>query len=235
LQKTGKKNHPSLLLSTLKLSLLFLTLAAIGICAHLGGLQDILEPAWADAHLRNPSSGTFTGSGILLYVALVALLSPIGVPRQALSALGGYAFGALPGTIFSSIGLIAGCTGSFLSSRLLARSLVQRRFGKRVQRLDAFVANNPFAMTIAIRCFPAGNNALTNLAAGVTAIPALAFIGGSAIGYLPQTIIFALLGSGMRIDPSWRILLSAVLFMLSTLLGFVLYRRFTKNQPFADE
>ena len=203
--------------------------------ARAFGLEDILGSDWADAHLRGPSQNELAGNRVLFYLALVALLSPLGVPRQALSALGGYAFGALFGTIFSSIGLVAGCAGSFCYSRLLAKSILQRRFGKRIQRLDAFLSHSPFVMTIAVRCFPMGNNALTNLIAGVTGIPAHAFISGSAIGYLPQTIIFALLGSGIRIDPVLRMSLSAALFALSTLLGFMLYRRFKGEQSLVIE
>ncbi|MDR2488342.1 MAG: VTT domain-containing protein [Desulfovibrio sp.] len=233
MRKAGDQAHPShsrLLHSTIKLGVLFLTLAGIGFFAHIFNLEDVLDPTWANSHLRDPSRETFTGGGILLYMLLVTLLSPLGVPRQALSALGGYAFGALFGVIFSSIGLIAGCSGAFFYSRLLARSFLQRRFGGRIQRLDAFLAHSPFIMTIAIRCFPIGNNALTNLAAGLTGIPASSFIGGSAIGYLPQTVIFALLGSGIRIAPLWRTTLSAILLIASSLLGFLLYRRFKGNQ-----
>ena len=223
------------LLPFVKLSVLFLTLTGVVIFARVFGLEGILDPTWADSHLHDPAQRDLAVGGIFLYIALVALLSPLGVPRQALSALGGYAFGALFGTIFSSIGLIAGCAGSFFYSRLLARSTLQRRFGKRIQRLDAFLSHSPFAMAIAIRCFPMGNNALTNLAAGVTGIPALPFISGSGIGYLPQTVIFALLGSGIRIDPVWRTSLSAVLFILSSLLGFVLYRRFKGGQAMDED
>ena len=224
-----------LFLPVLKLGVLFLTLAGVVVFARVFGLEHILEPSWADSHLRDPARGGLVVSGVLLYLALVALLSPLGVPRQALSALGGYAFGALLGVVFSSIGLVIGCAGAFLYSRLLARSTLQRRFGKRIQRLDAFLSHSPFAMTIAVRCFPMGNNALTNLVAGVTGIPALSFIGGSAIGYLPQTVIFALLGSGIRIDPAWRVSLSAVLFVLSSLLGFALYRRFRGEQAVVED
>ena len=233
--ENGGKNSLRLFLPVLKLGVLFLTLAGVVVFARVFGLEHILEPSWADSHLRDPAAGGLAASGVLLYLALVALLSPLGVPRQALSALGGYAFGALLGVLFSSIGLVIGCAGAFFYSRLLARSALQRRFGKRIQRLDAFLSHSPFAMTIAVRCFPMGNNALTNLVAGVTGIPALSFIGGSAIGYLPQTVIFALLGSGIRIDPTWRVSLSAVLFVLSSLLGFALYRRFRGEQAVVED
>ena len=81
------------------MSVLFLTLAGVVVFARVFELEGILDPGWADSHLRGPAQGGFISSGVLLYLALVALLSPLGVPRQALSALGGYAFGALWGSL----------------------------------------------------------------------------------------------------------------------------------------
>ena len=221
----------------LKIGVFFLTVVAVIIFVRVFDLESILDPAWADHHLRIASDGSLTGyagSGTLLYIAMVALLSPLGIPRQALSALGGYAFGAFFGAVWASVGLVIGCAGGFFYSRLLARAALQKRLGNRIQRLDTFLSCNPLGMAIAIRCFPIGNNALTTLAAGITSITAWPFIVGSGIGYLPQTIIFALLGSGVRINPVWRTVVSAVLFVAATGLGFLLYKKFKGEQSGLD-
>lgn len=212
------------LLPLFKAAFFFLSLAGLVAFVRIFDLQSVLDPAWADSHL-DFSSGGAAWKSALLYIALVAALSPAGVPRQALSALGGYAFGAAWGSLFASIGLVFGCAAGFSYSRFLGRESLRPRFGKRVHQLENFLAMRPFAMTMALRFFPMGNNALLNLAAGLTRIPAPAFIGGSAIGYLPQTVIFSLLGSGIRIDPLWRTLASAVLFILASLMGLILYRK----------
>lgn len=206
----------------LKGGILFLSIIAIIIFARIFDLSGILDPAWADVHLKDQGA-----TGILLYVALTAVLSSIpGVPRQAVSVLGGYAFGALFGTLWVSIGLTLGCAGGFFYARLLGRSALQKRFGPRIRTFDAFLSRSPFGMTVAVRFFPVGSNALTNLLAGITSIPPLPFISGSALGYLPQSVIFALLGSGIRVDPFWRTLTAALLFILASILGYVLYRRY---------
>jgi uncharacterized membrane protein YdjX (TVP38/TMEM64 family) len=59
-------------------------------------------------------------------------------------------------------------------------------------------------------------------------VRAISFIGGSTIGYIPQTVIFALLGSGFNVDLEFRIILSIVLFLASILLGFFLYRKYKR-------
>lgn len=201
----------------------FCSLVGVIALAHACDLKSILEPSWADSHLRG-NDAAYKAVG--LYVGLVAVLSPLGIPRQALSALGGYSFGALYGSIFASVGLVIGCSAGFFYSRFLARSVLYQRFGRHIRKLDSFLIRSPFAMAMAIRLFPMGNNALTSLAAGVTSIPPLPFIAGSAIGYLPQTVIFALLGSGIRIDPFWRVGMSALLFILASAFGLLLYKKF---------
>ena len=81
-------------------------------------------------------------------------------------------------------------------------------------------------MTFIIRSLPVGNNLMTNILAGVSRIPALPFFAGSCLGYIAQNFIFALLGSGVRVEPFWRTAISAGLFVVASLLGLWLYRRY---------
>lgn len=166
--------------------------------------------------------------GIVLFVALVTGLVSMGIPRQLLSFIGGYTFGALYGGLLTTLGVIIGCVLSFFYSRFMIQSLVQRHFGNRIHRLEVFLLQAPFSMALVMRLLPIGSNQITNLAAGMTRIPAAPFIFGSALGYLPQNLIFALLGSGARVDAASRTLLSAALFLVATLIGYLLYRRHRK-------
>lgn len=221
-------------------AVLFLTLAGLVLFVHVFDLQDMLDPPnWVQTHLT-PQQGeavstVATCKSIFLFIVLAAVLSPIGVPRQALSVLAGYAFGVMAGTLWAFIGLTIGCAGGFFYARFLARPVVQRRFRGKIARLNAFLRHSPFSMALAIRCFPMGNNALTSMLAGVTDIPALPFILGSGIGYLPQTVIFVLLGSGFRIDPLWRVLTAAVLFLLASCASYAIYKRFKGDQLLTEK
>lgn len=89
-------------------------------------------------------------------------------------------------------------------------------------------------MTLLIRFLPVGSNLLTNLVAGVSAVRWLPFMAGSALGYIPQTLIFVLLGSGIHIDPVFRISLSVALFVVSGGLGVYLYRRYRHGKRLDD-
>ena len=58
------------------------------------------------------------------------------------------------------------------------------------------------------------------------------FLTGSAIGYIPQMVVFALLGSGINLNPALRISGSVVLFFVSAGLGIYLFRRFRHGHTF---
>ena len=62
---------------------------------------------------------------------------------------------------------------------------------------------------------------------GVRAVP---FFTGSVLGYVPQTVIFVLLGSGIHLDPAWTTGVSVALFVASGALGVYLFRRYRKNR-----
>ncbi|KAF0136622.1 MAG: hypothetical protein FD153_1901 [Rhodospirillaceae bacterium] len=200
--------------------LLLITLAAVGWLVKVTGFDQVLDTVWIDTRIKGNGL-----AGEALFVAAGALFTALGLPRQVICFLGGYAFGFLEGGWLAMLASVGGCLGSFGYARLLGRSVVLARFPDRIRRLDAFLRGNPFIMTLLIRLLPVGSNLLTNLAGGVSGIQASAFIAGSALGYVPQTVIFAFLGSGIQVDPIFRIGLSIVLFGLSAALGVWILRR----------
>ena len=58
---------------------------------------------------------------------------------------------------------------------------------------------------------------------------------GSLIGYLPQTVVFALVGSGIGMEPIFRISLGVILFIFSGVLGVYLFRRYRQGMVFDDD
>ena len=115
---------------------------------------------------------------------------------------------------------------TFCYARFFARETIAGKFSDRIRRVDAFLSENPFVMTLLIRFLPMGSNFLTNLAAGVSGVPGVVFVAASAVGYVPQMVIFALVGSGVHLDTGYGIGLSVILFIASGLLGVHLYRKY---------
>ncbi|MBF0093173.1 MAG: TVP38/TMEM64 family protein [Alphaproteobacteria bacterium] len=209
---------------------LIATLAGIGFLIETQGLGHLLDESWIDSRVRGQGV-----SGEALFVVVGALFTAIGMPRQMVCFLGGYAFGFALGSALSLLASVLGCATAFFYARWLGRSLVQSRFAHRIRRIDDFLRDNPLSMTLLIRLLPVGSNLITNLAGGVSAVGGGAFLVGSGLGYLPQTAIFALLGSGIQVDPAFRISLSVALFAASAVLGVWIYRRFRHGKHLDDD
>ena len=161
----------------------------------------------------------------LVYVAAGIGLVSIGFPRIVLSAVGGAMFGVVLGTLWSQVAMTLAILAPFLYSRHLGRELVARRMGRRLQRFDDLLGQHGFMVVLLIRLCPVGNNFLTNYLAGVTAIPLGTFLAASFVGYLPESFIFALLGSGLADHPQLRLWGGALLLAVFSLFFIWYFRR----------
>ncbi|MCW8874338.1 MAG: VTT domain-containing protein [Gammaproteobacteria bacterium] len=202
-------------------------LLGIGLLLLLGfGLQALrsgvwLDQAWIDAEVLGQG---LRGEALFFLAAL--LFTALGLPRQVVGFFAGYAFGLGVGGLLALAASLGGALLTFSVARWLGRDLVRRWFTRRLGGLDEFVGDHPLRTILLIRLLPLGSNLATNLAAGISRMGAWPFAAGSALGYLPQTLVFALIGSGIAVDPLWRIGTGILLFLLSGLLGLSLFRRF---------
>lgn len=186
----------------------------------------VFDQSWIDREVRGQGL-----AGGLLYVATGALLTALGVPRQAVAFLGGYAYGFATGSLLALVATLFGAAAAYGYGRLCGHWLPAARSTRRLKGLEVFLAQRPFVLALMIRLFPLGNNLATNLLAGAAAVRAAPFLAGSALGYAPQTAIFALLGSGIQVEAPLRLGIAMVLFVLSSLLGVWLYQRFRQETP----
>lgn len=178
-------------------------------------------------------------AGDLVFVGMGAAVTAAGAPRQGVAFLGGYAFGAVEGTLLSLAAQVGGCAISYSWARAVGRAWAERRlagrFGHRLRPLRDVLAGSPFNATLALRLLPVGNNLALNLLAGMAAIAPVPFLLASAIGYLPQTVVFALLGKGIRVDGAWQLALAVALFVVSAALGLLLLRGHRAGRALEDE
>ena len=191
-------------------ALLLVGLAAAGVVLRA------LGPGWAGLVPSGRGAGAF--------VLAATLACAVGVPRQAAAFAAGYAFGFWEGAALAWLGAALACAADFFWARAVARDWVRRRMRGRVAQADRFLAAHPFGATLALRLFPVGNNLAVNLAAGVSAVAPAPFLAASLLGYLPQTAIFALLGNGVHVTRTVQIGIGVALFVVSGLIGVVLFR-----------
>jgi uncharacterized membrane protein YdjX (TVP38/TMEM64 family) len=198
---------------------------------ELGGVPGT---AWVDRSIRG--EGLW---GEVIFVAVGAALTAGGVPRQSVAFLGGYAFGTVLGSVFGLAAQMLGCALAYGWARLLGREWAERRlagrFGHRLRPLRDALAQSPFEATLALRLLPVGNNLALNLLGGMAGLKVLPFLAGSALGYLPQTVVFALLGKGIRVEGAWQLALGAALLAVSFGLGVWMWRRHKAARALEDE
>jgi uncharacterized membrane protein YdjX (TVP38/TMEM64 family) len=211
-------------------------LLGIGLLVLLGfGLQalqgvPLLDADWIDAEVRGQGL-----RGEWLFVLTAALFTALGLPRQLVGFFAGYAFGLALGGLLALVASLGGALLTFHAARWLGRDLVRRWCSRRLRNLDGLVGRHPLRTILLVRLLPLGSNLATNLTAGLSRMGAMPFAAGSALGYLPQTLVFALIGSGIAVDPLWRIGGGALLFVLSGLLGLSLWHRYRNGAAISGQ
>ena len=196
-----------------------LVISVLVLIAYL--LRDVLDQSWVDQHVRDKGL-----AGEVVFVCLCGLLAGAGLSRQVIAFLAGYGFGFSKGVLLAMLAVVSGCIITFNVARLLLRGFLMKRYSGRIHQVDGFIRDNTFSTTLMVRLLPLGSNWMFNLAAGVSSVRCLPFFLGSALGYLPQMMIFSLVGSGARVDQFWQIAIAVVLLMVAVLLGVYLYRKF---------
>jgi uncharacterized membrane protein YdjX (TVP38/TMEM64 family) len=188
--------------------------AALPLLGH-GAAQTTLTSILAEGGLR----------GQTVFLALSTLLIAIGLPRQIPAFAAGYAFGPWYGAAIALVSQVLACSLDFIWARAIAQDFCRRKFGVKLAWIDRTLSRHPFTATLMLRLMPVGNNLLLNLAAGLTSVRMLPFLLASAIGFIPQTLVFAMLGKGSAPDHAHLLLLGGATFLASALLGLVLLRR----------
>ena len=174
----------------------------------------------------DPNAGLLNGRTGFLLTGILA--TAIGAPRQIVSFFAAYFFGLWAGIFLALAATSGGCLLGYLFASVFSRQVADFIKGRVGVAID-FWRNNPFNLTLIIRLLPLGSNFLTNLTAGASGVPLPAFLAGSTLGYIPQTAVFAIMGSGVNLESSVQITVSIVLFVISTLLGLSLYGRYRKS------
>jgi uncharacterized membrane protein YdjX (TVP38/TMEM64 family) len=200
-------------------------LVMIAIMALLAWLLgDLLDRHWIDVYVRGHGV-----AGELLFVGVAALLLGIGLSRQVVAFMAGYGFGFAGGFLLSMVAVVAGCMITFYCTRFLLRGALAQHFSKRARKLDMFLHDHTFTATLLLRLLPVGSNWMVNIAAGVSAVRGVPFLLGSMLGFIPQMLIFALVGSGSQLQQFWQVVVAMAMFVVSALLGIWLFARYRRH------
>lgn len=167
-----------------------------------------------------PSNIHSTSKLLILLLSLTA----IGMPRQISAFTCGYFFNVFLGALYATLIVTIAAYLTYKAASLLQNSYLAIKYEKRLNQLRSFLSINTFSKALIIRLLPVGSNFLTNILAGVAKTPIFPYIGGSFIGFIPQMVIFSLVGSGIKLDNSTHLIAATILFLIAALIGYRLHK-----------
>jgi len=163
--------------------------------------------------------------GPIAFILLFALGPSFLVPGAVMTMAGGLAFGAFWGALWSIIGSDLGALVAFGAGHFLGRSFVDRFCSKRFQSLMERLARNGFYIILYLRIVPVIPYNALNLIAGASPIKFRDYFWASAIGILPGTILFAVLGDALWHPMQPRFFIAIGLILCCFAAGEIFRRR----------
>lgn len=130
---------------------------------------------------------------VALYIAVVALSLP---GATILTVSGGLLFGALAGGLAVIVGATIGATVIFLIARSAIGDVLARRAGPRIAALTEGFREDAFNYLLFLRLVPLFPFFLVNLAPAILGVRLAPFVIATAIGIIPGTFVYALVGAG---------------------------------------
>ena len=163
----------------------------------------------------------------VVFVALVAALVAVGMPRLALCAAGGAAFGFFRGMLWAEIGTVLGSYVLFLFARWAGRDKVLRRWPA-LGRYSLALTRGGLGTVLFARQLPI-NGFFVSVTLALTHLTHTQYLLGTALGIIPQAIPATLLGAGvgqrMSLARSASYVLIAACWLLVAGLFLKRYRR----------
>jgi uncharacterized membrane protein YdjX (TVP38/TMEM64 family) len=129
---------------------------------------------------------------VLLYIIVVAISIP---GATVLTLLGGFFFGPFLGVVLVNVGATTGAFLVFLAARFLLRSALMERYGTQLSMLNREIQKNGANYLLTLRFIPLFPFFLINVLAGLTPVSAWTYLWTTAIGIIPGSIVYSLLGS----------------------------------------
>jgi uncharacterized membrane protein YdjX (TVP38/TMEM64 family) len=135
--------------------------------------------------------------GVAGFIVLYTLTCVFFLPGSVLTIGAGAVYGFWFSTALVTISSTVGAVVNFLTSRYLARGLMQRRLGRsaRFRALDKAVSTEGWRVILISRMSPIVPHSLVSYAAGLIRISFWRFTLASFVGFLPQSAAYTYLGA----------------------------------------
>lgn len=177
---------------------LFLLLLA-GVVLFSSGALDRLSPEYLIAHQQQLHAAIAVDPWMarLSFIGLLTLAMCTGIPGTFLIILaGGFAFGVVEGTLYSSIGVTLGSVVFFLASRFAFGS-GSRQPPAVVEKLQHGFAHHPISYALFLRFVPLLPFGVVTLCLAWLRCPLWLFIGASWLGGTVSLVFENSIGAGL--------------------------------------
>lgn len=196
---------------------LSVVLAAALSALVVGYAPFLLDPAWLRGRLA--AAGPLAPVVFVLVQAVQVVVAP--VPGQALSAVGGYLFGGLAGTVYSVTGVLLGSLVAFELARRYGRPFVERVVDPdALATFDGFVADHGRVGLFLAFLLPTFPDDLLCFLAGVSEVRRSELLVLVLVGRTPSFVLAAYAGQGAATGRYWLVVgLVAVLAVVTVVVG----------------
>jgi uncharacterized membrane protein YdjX (TVP38/TMEM64 family) len=176
------------------------------------------------------------------YMAIYAVVIAFSLPAGAiLTITGGFLFGPLIGASLTVVAATLGATALFLAARHAFADYLRDKAGPAVRKMEDGFNEDAFNYLLVLRLIPLFPFWLVNLVPALLGVGLGNFVVATAIGIVPGTIVYALLGDGLgAVIEAGGALDLAIVFeprFLAPLIGLavlallpVLYKKYKANK-----
>jgi uncharacterized membrane protein YdjX (TVP38/TMEM64 family) len=155
----------------------------------------------------------------LSFMAIYSFTVAISIPgASVLTLFGGFLFGPYFGFLFVFISATLGATALYLAVRLAFTDYLRRKASGWVSRLQQGFQENAFSYLLFLRLIPLFPFWVINIVPAILGVNLNTFIFATALGIIPGTMIYILVGNGLghiietNQSPSFDIIFDPMIF-----------------------
>ena len=158
------------------------------------------------------------------------MLAALVFPRAGIAVLAGLLYGPWTATLYALTGTVLGAVVAFgigrgLGRAQLARITADRLPASRLVRLDDWSTRRGLVAVVSARLLPVVPFGLFNYGFGATRVRVSTFVVGTAVGILPSTVLYTVVGASATEPGSPTFLISSALTAVVASGGLLLARR----------
>lgn len=168
--------------------------------------------------------------GPVTYVAVHVVLTLLPVPKNLLAGIAGALFGALGGVALAWVAAMLSAVVAFALARRVGQAAVAGLTGRGVVRVQRLLREQGLLTMLVARLTPFVPFTVVNYAAGVGPTSRRDYLLGTAVGILPGTVAYVVVGASAGRDTTTIALAGGagvVLLLLTALAG----RRLRRGEP----